>query len=152
MKTVLNPNDDVSLLRIINTPTRGIGKKTIDRLLDLAAQRGQGVWQALIAEAAGPAASAKRLAEYVALMERLRGQGGGRLHELGRAVVEDTGYLKWLEEQDSAEADARIQNVLELLGSMEQAQGEQVMLGFGLIWGFGGVRRSRGSLVHFCET
>ena len=43
LRVMTNPADDMSLLRIINTPSRGIGKSTITRLLDLAAQYGQGL-------------------------------------------------------------------------------------------------------------
>ena len=43
LRVMANPADDMSLLRIINTPARGIGKTTITRLLDQAAEQGRGL-------------------------------------------------------------------------------------------------------------
>ncbi len=56
LRLLANPDDDVSLLRIINVPARGIGKKSVELLLDEAARSGRGVWHALsrAAEREGP--------------------------------------------------------------------------------------------------
>ncbi|MCC6876102.1 MAG: UvrD-helicase domain-containing protein, partial [Sandaracinaceae bacterium] len=129
LRVLHNPSDDVSLLRIVNTPTRGVGKKTIERLMDEAARSGRGVYEALVDEAA---ASGKRLAEFVSLIEGLRGEVGKiLLSELARQVIQRTGYEAWLREQDTPEADAKLQNVHELVGAMEQLEQEQPELGLG---------------------
>ena len=125
LRVILNPSDDVSLLRIINKPTRGIGKATIDRLLDAAASEGCSVWDAAADPAVrarfGPAAQ-KRLLAFVKLLSSLSNDAASEmsLPELGTEVVEKTGYLQTLRDDDSPEADARIQNLHELLASMDQ--------------------------------
>ena len=47
LKTIANPRDDESLLRIINYPARGIGDTTIARIAEIAAQRGTSMWNAV---------------------------------------------------------------------------------------------------------
>jgi len=119
LRVIQSPEDDVSLLRIINVPARGIGKTSVERLLDRAATSGAGVWAAC--RAAGSERGATKLGEFVTLVESFRARAGALdLATLARTVLQETGYLKVLHEENSAESDARLQNLEELLGSMEQ--------------------------------
>lgn len=119
LRVIHAPEDDVSLLRVVNVPTRGIGKTTIERLLDRAAAGGTGVWEAM--RAAADERGGNKLAAFVALIEALRADAADLpLADLARAVLERTGYVEALENENTAEADARLQNLAELVGSMEQ--------------------------------
>jgi DNA helicase II / ATP-dependent DNA helicase PcrA len=129
LRVLHNPDDDVSLLRIINTPARGIGKTTIERVLDLAARRGVGVWAALeaaVGEGALGAAASKKLGAFVELIRGLRTTAleGTALPELGQAVLDRSGYVPMLRNEDSPEADARLLNLEELVGSLAEFQAE----------------------------
>jgi DNA helicase II / ATP-dependent DNA helicase PcrA len=129
LRAIHNPDDDVSLLRVINTPARCIGKSTIERLLDLAARRGSGVWGALeaaVGEGALGGAVARKLEPFVGLVRGLRQlvAEGVRLSELGEAVVERTGYAPTLRNEDTPEADARLMNLKELVGSLAEFEEE----------------------------
>jgi DNA helicase-2/ATP-dependent DNA helicase PcrA len=129
LRVLVNPQDDVSLLRVINTPARGIGKTTIERVLDLAAQGGTSVWSALdsaaLAGAVGKAAAVK-IGLFVELIKDLaqkadQGVGPASLADL---VLERTAYLEGLRAEDTAEADGRIENVQELVASMREFENE----------------------------
>ena len=124
LRAAVNPADDMSLLRVINTPARGIGKTTITRLLDLAAQRGEGVWAVLQDDGISRFASAaqKRLAAFVGLIRDLQTTVSSRapLGEIGAELAEKTGYAQMLRDDDSPEAEARFQNVQELVASMDE--------------------------------
>jgi DNA helicase-2/ATP-dependent DNA helicase PcrA len=129
LRVIHNIDDDVSLLRIVNVPARGIGKTTVERLLDAAAKNGAGVWSVLSELDLAPdigAAARKKLGAFVALIEELRGfaRDGIPLVDLGRAILDRSGYVRMLEGEDSPEADARLQNLGELIGSMEEFQQE----------------------------
>jgi DNA helicase-2/ATP-dependent DNA helicase PcrA len=129
MRVLVNPSDDVSLLRIINVPVRGIGKTTIDRVLELTAQAGVGVWKTLRASStveALPKASGKKLEAFVALIEDLteRAESGAGPASLAEHLLTETGYLQALRDEDSIEADGRIENVQELLESMREFERE----------------------------
>lgn len=130
LRVVANPSDDVSLLRILNVPARGIGKKSVEGLLDRAAREGGGVWDAVRGAAGEGGRSAKRLKEFVRLMDGFMQQhaDGGLLAALAHAVFSDSGYEEWLVDQDSPQADARQQNIAELLTAIELAQEEDAEL------------------------
>ena len=130
LRVMNNPADDMSLLRIINTPARGIGKTTVTRLLDLAAQHGRSLLELLdekdTLDQFGSAAR-KRLAAFRRLMSELRDvrAAGAPLGEIGAELVEQSGYGEMLRHDDTAEADARYQNVQELVASMDEFQRER---------------------------
>jgi DNA helicase-2/ATP-dependent DNA helicase PcrA len=131
LRVMINPSDDMSLLRIINTPARGIGKTTITRLLDFAAQYGRSLSDVLDDDATlnelGSAAR-KRLQAFRGLMSSLRdvGASGAPLGEIGAELVNQSGYGEMLKHDDTPEADARFQNVQELVASMDEFQRERI--------------------------
>ncbi|MGD8317778.1 MAG: UvrD-helicase domain-containing protein [Myxococcales bacterium] len=125
LRVLTNPADDMSLLRIINTPARGIGKTTVTRLLNLAAEQGRGLCELLedprvLGGWSGPAA--KRLGAFRRVLSDLRdvAASGIPLGEIGAEVVHRSGYGEMLQHDDTPEADARLQNVQELVASMDE--------------------------------
>jgi DNA helicase-2/ATP-dependent DNA helicase PcrA len=129
LRILVNPQDDVSLLRVINTPTRGIGKTTIDRVLDLAAQSGKSVWDTLqsdaLAGAVGKAASLKILGFVELVREAAREvQAGTGPATIADTIIDKTGYLALLRAEDTPEADGRIENVQELVASLREFENE----------------------------
>jgi len=123
LRVLENPDDDVSVLRVVNTPSRGIGKATIDRLLDTAATRGISVAEALrvLRDADDqPAALRKKLESFLGLVDSLRERAsqGEAPSALARAVLDETGYKQMLETDDTPESDARLENLEELVGSI----------------------------------
>jgi DNA helicase II / ATP-dependent DNA helicase PcrA len=127
LRAVHNPADDVSLLRIINKPARGIGKTTLDRLVEAASRAGTSVHAALLAVAADeeqPAATRKKLQAFAGLLADLQALATGGPAALAKQVLEVTGYIEELRAEDTVEADSRIENILEVLGSMQQYEAD----------------------------
>ncbi|MDX1420832.1 MAG: 3'-5' exonuclease [Rubricoccaceae bacterium] len=130
LRLVVNPHDEASLLRAINTPTRGIGAKTLERLRRYATEHGLGLWQALQepkdAGLSGRAANAVEgfaftIAHHASKAERLPAD------ELARDLVQASGLLKALRDENTPEALVRLENVHELLNAVAefvQAAGE----------------------------
>ncbi|MBK8999007.1 MAG: UvrD-helicase domain-containing protein [Myxococcales bacterium] len=123
-----NPKSDADLLRIINVPARGIGDKTVELVLDAAAERSVSALEALSAlvrEGALSGAAKSKLAGFVELMDRLRAAAAELTpSELAGHVLEETGYRKRLRDEDSAESDARQENLQELIGSIREYEEE----------------------------
>jgi len=124
LRVIDNSDDDISLLRVLNSPARGIGKTTEGRLLEAAGRRGISVRRALME--AGPEDGVKgktlqRLRQFGEMLDDLSrlAEAGTELGDLGAAVLTRSGYRESLEGQDSPEAEARLENLLELVGSMD---------------------------------
>jgi DNA helicase-2/ATP-dependent DNA helicase PcrA len=127
LRLVDNPRSDADFLRVVNVPARGIGDRTIDVLLGAASSRGTSLFDAIPAvttddgtDALKPAAK-KKLAAFAALVESLR-EEARRLapHDLASRILEATGYREALRKDDTAESDARLENLEELLGSIAE--------------------------------
>lgn len=118
LKTVDNGQDDLAVRRIINVPKRGIGLTTINRIQESAAERGIGFYEALLAPELIPGVgrSASKLDSFAALIEYFKGRAEQEsISDLLREILEKTGYIESLESEDKVEAEARIENIDELL-------------------------------------
>ena len=117
LRLLVNPDDDVSLARVVNLPPRGIGRRTLDRLHWLARDTGVSLLSAV--EAAGGGSSiaprqSRALAGFRSLIVEMAGEVG-RLGLVGLIdlVLERTGYAEHLR-RDPDEGEGRLENVQEL--------------------------------------
>jgi DNA helicase-2/ATP-dependent DNA helicase PcrA len=123
-----NPQSDMDLLRIINTPGRGIGDSTVDKLTTYAAFSGVSLTTALdhsdnISDLS--AAPRKKLKAFGKLLADLRNKAAALSPSaLLREVLDDSGYNASLRAENSAEADSRIENLQELYGSLRDFEVE----------------------------
>lgn len=117
LRLLVNPHDGVGLMRVINVPTRGIGKTTIDRLSDEAAQRGISLYEALNdsnALAMLNNAAQNKLAQFATQLRNLQPHVTATLPQLWDTLLAQTNYLAWLKEDDPETAADRLENVEEL--------------------------------------
>jgi DNA helicase-2/ATP-dependent DNA helicase PcrA len=118
LRVLVNSPDAVSLRRIINKPARGIGKTTIDRAEALAVANRTTLEDALRAMAEGCAGgrAAPKVAVFLSMMDELRGEiAAKRPADAIARVLDRTGYLQRLEAEGTPEAEARIENLKELV-------------------------------------
>jgi DNA helicase-2/ATP-dependent DNA helicase PcrA len=123
LRLVLHPEDDVALLRVLNTPPRGIGKTTVEALRSAARERKMSIWD-LLADPAGLAAtkSTKALIAFRELIENLQHSvAGERPAGMLREIIERSGYLDWIEERDRIEHSSHGENLRELVNAMVEA-------------------------------
>jgi DNA helicase-2/ATP-dependent DNA helicase PcrA len=120
VRLAIRPDDDVALLRVLNTPPRGIGKVTLDALRGLAHERGVSLWAASaeLAENATGQRSAAPLRGFRELIEQLREELALPPKDFLSRVIDRTGYLDMLSQRDSTEDSARADNVRELLAAV----------------------------------
>lgn len=125
LRLISNHKDDVSLLRIINTPKRGIGEKTIDNLTTLAVEQSSSIYEAIT--------SGKELA-FKNLIEELTEESKTlSLTELVEAILEKSGIKKELSSSKLLEDEIRLENLNEFKGvtkSYEEEQGSATLEDF----------------------
>jgi DNA helicase II / ATP-dependent DNA helicase PcrA len=128
LKLLVNPADTVSLLRVLNTPKRGIGKTTIERLTDASNQLGIPLWDVVSdAEAVRSLGgrSAKGLLQFHELICDLQRRAAeAPPSELVQRVMEQSGYVAELLAEGSDEAEDRRRNLGELVNAALQYQEE----------------------------
>lgn len=119
LNVIQNPMDDISLKRIINVPRRGIGNVTMDKIEEYASKTGESIYSALLSVEEIPGLSKRAINNlnsfidminrFIALKELLG------VKEFIEEVIEETGYVKKLEEEDSIESQTRLENIREFL-------------------------------------
>jgi DNA helicase-2/ATP-dependent DNA helicase PcrA len=133
LRAIANPADTVSLLRIINTPRRGIGKSTIDSLIKAAQELNQPLWEILTDETSVKTLagrSARSVVSFAQMLQRWREQVETLpANEIVQGVLESSGYLDDLKAQGTDEALDRFQNVQELYNAVLQFQEENEATG-----------------------
>ena len=139
LKVIVNPHDDVSLRRIINSPPRGIGPRTIDKAAGRAPReapagtlftpaRGEAgepasLWTRLndgCAERRLAGRALKKMQEFINLIEKMRRKAAGA--SIGKTVEETighTGYLKVPRDDNASKAEDRIENLMELVAAAD---------------------------------
>jgi len=135
LRLAQNPNDTVAFLRVINTPPRGVGERTVEFLRQRAAQGGLSLWDALAAETDGETLSARGRASLQQfrdtigqLAQAARDQGLPRLVEQAFVL---SGYRKWLEEAADPEARGREENIREFINAaLEHERGGGTLASF----------------------
>ncbi len=122
LRLLLNPLDDIAFRRAVAAPARGIGKATLDRLADLARSAGRSLLAQCGALPPDITARPRRaLEEFARLIERL----GERRSALAVPALIDeaaaaSGYREALKAERTAEADARLENIEELVAASEE--------------------------------
>ena len=114
---IQTPGDDLRLTRIINTPARGIGARTVETAAQLAHEQQTSLFEVIRHADAYPELqrSQMRLRQFAILIEELQAAAKTMPpDELYDLVVERSGYVRALEEKNTAEDAARIENVQEL--------------------------------------
>lgn len=133
LRLLENPASDADLLRIINVPARGIGGKTVEKILQTAQESTLSAFDAieacLASEELGKAAH-KKLSAFRNMIEELRTLKHELTpSELGNQVLQRTGYRDVLRNADTPEADARLENLEELLGSLQEYEHDAEAVG-----------------------
>ena len=118
LKVLGNMRDDISLRRIINTPKRGIGATTVEKLSEYASEHGISLFEAVMAaEDTNVTSSARqKLQKFSALIfGLLNAVSEGDVFQLIQKVLDDTGYLRNLQKSDDPQSESREENLGELL-------------------------------------
>ncbi|MDD5931614.1 MAG: 3'-5' exonuclease [Oscillospiraceae bacterium] len=132
-----NPLDDLRLRRIINTPARGIGTSTLEKVALIAGDQGASLYEIIRNADLFPELKSvsSKLLKFADLIDGLRRAGGSlALPEFYDAVCDQTGYIRALEEKNDMESRGRIENVQELksniMGFLAQGPEDATLSGF----------------------
>lgn len=120
-RLVLNQKDSEALKRIINFPTRGIGKTSIDKMMDLAVENERSIWE--IAEKANEYPdlrnASSNIKKFVLLIKRFQQYNNeNNAAKTAELILRESGLMKEFEQDDSYEGTARLDNIKELLNGI----------------------------------
>lgn len=120
LKTVANGVDDLSVLRIINVPKRGIGATSMGRVTMFASEHGMSLYSALreARMVPGLGKAVEKIGRFISQMECFRAMAQSEeysIQELIEAILEETGYEEELKAEGEIEAETRMENIQELI-------------------------------------
>ncbi len=123
VRLIFHPEDDVALLRVLNVPPRGIGATTVAVLEASAKETGKSLWETI---RAGEFTTGKKIAGALNYFRELIEKLQEECREMPPAsliecVLDRTGLLNWVEQQDNVEHTSRAENLRELSNAMAEA-------------------------------
>ncbi len=129
IRLVVNPKDDEALKRIINFPARGIGDVSVRKVEDFAKLKEQSMWEVLDTmdyERAKDKALAKKVLVFTELIRELsKMRTELDVYEFGLQVATRSGLLAAYKSEDSKDSDAAVDNIYEVLNSIQQMAEER---------------------------
>jgi len=132
LKLSINPNDSVSLIRVINTPPRGIGKTTLDWLEAESRRRGLSLWeiiQTALEERSLPLRSLNALSQFQNTIQGfVSDPARSRTASFTRRIILESGYASWLKEEGTEESQTRLENLEELVNAARDSELRQEAL------------------------
>lgn len=121
LRLIANRDDDPSFERVVNTPTRGIGERTVDSLRTLARERNVSLWQAgrdMLRDGRLAARAAKALQGFVELIETMARVAAERpLAEQIEIMLQHSGLIDFYRNARDAKAEDRVENLQELINA-----------------------------------
>src|SRR3981081_4007446 len=124
VRLAMHPEDDISLLRVLNVPPRGIGKTTLDAVQAWARADGSSLWSAIEKFVSGAAAgrAVPPLRAFQELIAKLQ-QALANSEPPGflRSVLDETGYMEMLKDRNTPDDVARIENLEELVRAVAES-------------------------------
>jgi len=125
VRLALHPEDDISLLRVLNVPARGIGKTTVDALRDIADREKLSLWDAIESLMTAPTSTRATapLRTFRELVMRLQeAYSAKEPAEFLRFLLEETGYMTMLKDRNTPDDVARLENLEELARAVAESQ------------------------------
>jgi DNA helicase-2/ATP-dependent DNA helicase PcrA len=130
LRVIVNPNDEVSMRRIINTPKRGIGDRALDALDDLAKKEGITFWQSLNRsnEAGLTPKTSASISQFVSMLGALRVlvEANRPPSTIAAAALEQSGLLDELRDSHDPQDEVRVENLEELVAVAEEYEEREV--------------------------
>jgi DNA helicase-2/ATP-dependent DNA helicase PcrA len=125
LKVLLSPADSIALLRVINTPARGIGKGTVEQIEQYALSQNLSLWSAILRmleEKTFPTRAEAALKSFVKVIEELRESAStAPIADTLKNILNKTGYDEMLKADNSPEAESRLANIEELVNAAVEA-------------------------------
>jgi DNA helicase-2/ATP-dependent DNA helicase PcrA len=124
VRLAMHPEDDISLLRVLNLPPRGIGKTTVDALREAARADNSSLWNAVTKFVSGASggrvvAPLRAFQELITTLQQNLAANGPA--EFLRSVLDDTGYMEMLKDRNTPDDVARIENLEELTRALAES-------------------------------
>lgn len=129
LRYIVNPADAVAFRRIVNVPRRSIGQQTLASLVDAANAAGVSVGQTVFDKEMLRRAVPKKqkeLERFADLITSLRERHEGlTISDLLVAVMEESGYIRELQGEDTSDSRSRLENLQELIGVAKEFEGRE---------------------------
>jgi DNA helicase-2/ATP-dependent DNA helicase PcrA len=124
-RVVINPSDEEALKRIINYPTRGIGKTTLDHLIVLASEHQKSWFEIMENAYQYGLKAAGLLQDFVMMIKSFQAIIEKNAYDVAMHIAKQTGVLKNLHEDKTVEGIARYDNIVELLNGIKEFSVEE---------------------------